>query len=161
MGAVRGTARVRWLSLFEMEPVLSVVLVTGVVSGMGLMAAGFIVGTLVERVDVGYRIQAISIPRLVQADLHRVGLPDFWSRLLIDLGFSILLVTPYARLVVTWLYLAFVKHRWRYAVYTSIVLVLLGIVLFSDVVVAPDVSGFPIRVYLGTTRVRLLLVIPP
>ena len=141
---MKNVDRVRWLSKFDIEPLLSSILRTGMFISVGLMAAGWGIARTVARTDPGYRIQAISIPRLIQADLHRFGSADFWFRLLIDLGFSILLITPYARLVVTWLYLAFVKHRWRYAVYTSVVLVLLGVVLFSDIVMAPGLGKLSI-----------------
>ncbi len=142
---MKNVGRVRWLSKFDMEPLLSSILMAGMFISVGLMAAGWVIARTVARTDPGYRIQAISIPRLIQADLHRFGSTDFWVRLLIDLGFSVLLITPYARLVATWLYLAFVKHRWRYAAYTGVVLVLLGVVLFSDIVTAPGLSKLSLR----------------
>jgi len=140
---MKNVNRVRWLSRFDMEPLLSSILMAGMFVSVGLMTAGWMIARTAVRADPEYQIQAISIPRLIQADLHRFGSPDFWFRFLIDLGFSVLLVTPYARLVVTWLYLAFVKHQWRYAIYTSVVLVLLGAVLFSDVVLAPGMRNRP------------------
>lgn len=146
---MKNLGRVRWLSKFDMEPLLSSILTAGMFISVGLMGAGWVIARTVARTDPGYRIQAISIPRLIQADLHRFGSTDFWFRFLIDLGFAILLITPYARLVATWLYLAFVKHRWRYAVYTSIVLVLLGMVLFSDIVLAPGLGQLSMRQFLS------------
>lgn len=132
---MKNVARVRWLSRFDMEPLLSSILITGLSIGVVLMAAGWIVGR-VTHMDMDYGIRAISIPRLIQADLRRFSLPDFWPRLLIDLGYSFLLITPYVRLVATWSYLAFVKHRWRYAVYTGVLLVLFTLVLFSDIILS-------------------------
>ena len=137
---MKDVQRVRWLSRFDMEPLLSWVLIGGMLTSVISIMAGLAVGTFIEGGEAGYRIVAISIPRLIQADVGRFGSPDFWSRFLIDLGFSILLITPYLRLTVTWLYLALVKNRWRYALYTSVVLVLLGLVLFSDIVMSPGFS---------------------
>ena len=130
---MKNVARVRWLSRFDMEPLLSMILLIGLFIGVVLMAAGWMIGR-VTHTDMDYGIQAISIPRLIQADLRHFSFRDFQPRLLIDLGYSFLLITPYARLVVTWSYLAFVKHRWRYAVYTGALLVLFTMVLFSDLI---------------------------
>ncbi len=129
--------RVRWLSKFDMEPLLGFILTAGMLISIGLMASSWAIAQLITRTNPGDKIRASSIPQLLQADLHRFGSPDFWVRFLADLGFSVLLITPYSRLVVTWLYLGFIKHRWRYAVYASIILVLLGIDLFSDFVLVP------------------------
>ena len=137
---MRNIARIRWLSRFDMEPLLSSVLAGGTLISVGLMVAGLVVAKAVNQGNAEYRIQAVGIPALLEGDLHRAGSPDFWHRLLVDLGFSVLLITPYARLTMTWLYLAFVKRRWRYAIYTSAVLFLLGMVVFSDMTVSLGVG---------------------
>lgn len=134
-------ARVKWLSGFDLEPLLSAVLSGGMLISVGLMITGLMVSRVIGPGDIVYQIHAISLPRLLQADLRRVGSQEFWGRFLIDLGFSVLLLTPYVRLVITWLYLAFVKSRWRYAAYTSVILVLLTLMMFSDVVLAPGIGG--------------------
>lgn len=138
---MKNVARIRWLSKFDMEPLLGSVLTTGMLLSLILMGAGLLVGKVFEKVPMEYQIQAISIPRLIEADIDRYGSSDFWSRLLVDLGFSVLLITPYARLFMTWLYLVFVKRRFKNAIYTSIALIFLGLVLFSDIVLAPSARG--------------------
>ena len=148
---MKNVNRIRWLSRFDMEPLLGFVLMTGMFLGMGLILAGFMVNRIFEKATVEYQIRAASIPRLILADLGRTSSADFRSHLLADFGFSILLITPYARLFVTWLYMVFVKRRWKSAIYTSIALVLLGIILFSDVVVASDAGHR--RWYLFKTKV--------
>ena len=138
---MKDVARVRWLSKFDMEPLLSTVLVGGMLISMSLIIAGLVVGGLTKQIFVEYRIQAVSIPRFLKADLHRIGSPDFWYRLLIDLGFSILLITPFVRLVVTWLYFTLIKRRWMYAICTAIVLLLLGLDIFTYVEFLPIISS--------------------
>ncbi len=133
-------ARVRWLSKFDMEPLLSAVLLGGMMTGIGLIIAGLVVGGLTRQAVLEYRIRAASIPRFLEVDLQRVGAPDFWQRFLIDLGFSIVLITPFLRLVVTWLYFAVVQRRWIYVVYTAMVLLLLGMDMFTDVEFFPVIS---------------------
>lgn len=138
---MKNVARIRWLSRFDMEPLLGSVLTTGMLLSLILMGAGLLVGKVFEKAPMAYQIQAISVPQLIKSDFCRQRSPDFWSRLLVDLGFSILLITPYVRLFVTWLYLVFVKRQFKSAIYTSIALVFLGLILFSDIVAAPLSNG--------------------
>ena len=138
---MKNVQRVKWLSRLDMEPLLGAVLRGGMLLSVTLMAAGLLAGRAAQPKVVEYGIHAISIPRLLRADLSRAGSNDFWHHLLVDLGFVALMITPYARLTLTWVYLILVKKRWRYAVYTSIVLFLLAIVMFSDVVLSPGISG--------------------
>jgi len=133
-------ARVRWLSKFDMEPLLSAVLIGGMVIGVSLIIAGLVIGGLTGPALLEYRIHAVSIPRFLEIDLQRVGAPDFWQRLLIDLGFSIILITPLLRLVVTWLYFMVTQRHRIYAVYTAIVLLLLGLDMFTDVEFFPIIT---------------------
>ncbi len=138
---MKNVAHIRWLSKFDMEPLLGSVLATGILLSVLLLAAGLWIGKFLEHVPLAYQIQAISIPRLIQSDLCRQAAPNFWSRLLVDLGFSVLLITPYVRLFVTWLYLVFVKRQFKNSIFTSIALIFLGLVLFSDIIVAASSSG--------------------
>ena len=139
---MKNVQRVKWLSQLDMEPLLGAVLRVGMLLSVSLMAAAWVVARTVPSENISYEIHAISVLQLLQVDLNRMGSPDFWYRFLVDLGFSILMITPYARLMLTGLYLIFVKKHWRYAAYTSISLLLLGIVMFSDVVLSPGLSGF-------------------
>ena len=136
---MKNVERVRWLSRFDVEPLLSGTLRTGTIISIGLMIAA-LAAAGAEKVGAGYKIQAVGIPRLLQADLDRAGSPDFWYRFLADLGFSALLITPYVRLAIMWLYLAFVKKRRRYALYTSAILLLLAVVVFSDFALSAGIS---------------------
>ena len=137
---MRNIARVKWLSRLDMEPLLGAVLRGGALLSVIFITGGLLVGRATPGA-VEYEIHAISIPRLLQTDLSRFGSSDFWHHLLVDLGFVTLMITPYARLVLTWIYLVLVKKRWRYAAYTGVVLFLLAVVMFSDVVLSPGISG--------------------
>lgn len=129
---MKNVVRIRWLSRLDMEPLLSAILTGGMLLSAGLMVAGLIAARGIPGGVAPYKIHAVGIPQLLQGDLHRAGSSDFWHRLLVDLGFSVLLITPYLRLTLTWLYLAFVKRRLRYAFYTGPILIFLAIVVFSD-----------------------------
>ena len=137
---MKNVARVKWLSRLDMEPLLSAILGGGMLLSVGLLSAslwlGHASGAILE-----YGIHAISLPRLIQGDLRCSGSPGFAPHVLIDLGFAALLISPYARLVVTFLYLCLIKNRWKYAVYTGLTLVLLGIILFSDIVLSSGLTG--------------------
>lgn len=138
---MKNVARVKLLSRLDMEPLLSVVLRGGALLSVALLVAGLLAGRADRPAVSEYEIRAISIPRLLQTDLSRFGSNDFWHHFLVDLGFVTLMITPYARLILTWFYLVLVKKRWRYAAFTGVVLLLLAIVMFSDVVLSPGISG--------------------
>ena len=138
---MKNVARVKLLSRLDMEPLLGAVLRGGALLSLLFMTVGLLAGRAAQPARTGYEIHAISIPRLLQLDLQRAGSPDFWHHFLIDLGFVTLMITPYARLILTWLYLILVKKRWRYAAYTGVVLLFLTAVLFSDIVLFPGIRG--------------------
>ena len=142
---MKNVARVKLLSRLDMEPLLSAVLRGGALLSAAFLVAGLLVGRAARPADQPavseYEIHAISIPRLLQTDLSRFGSNTFWHHFLVDLGFVTLMITPYARLILTWFYLVLVKKQWRYAAFTGVVLLLLAIVMFSDVVLSPGISG--------------------
>ncbi len=138
---MKNVARVKWLSRLDMEPLLSAILGGGMLFSIGLLLSGLLLHRASGTAEVEYGIHAISLPRLIQGDLRRFGSPDFLSHLMVDLGFAALLITPYARLAVTSLYLCLLKNRWKYVVYTGFTLFLLGVILFSDIVLSSGISG--------------------
>ncbi len=138
---MRDVARVKWLSKFDMEPLLSAILMRGMFISAGLIIAGLVVGGLTGQVAVEYRIRAVSIPRFLEADLHRFGSPDFWYCFLVDLGLAVLLTIPFLRLVMTWFYFVSIKRHWIYVICTAIVLLLLGLDMFTDVEFFPMISS--------------------
>ena len=130
---MKNVARIKWLSSFDMEPLVSAILQNGMLIGAGLIAASVVIERM-EPAGTGHVLQAFSIPTLILADLQRYGTPHFWSRLLLDTGIAVLMVTPFLQLCVSMLYFTFVDLNWKCALCTGIILVVLTIVLFSRLV---------------------------
>ncbi len=132
---MKSVARIKWLSSFDMEPLISAILQNGMLLSAGLVAASLVIDKVGRQRQVAeHVIQAVSIPVLISADLHRFWSPDFWSRLLMDSGVAVLLITPYVQLCVTTLYFTLVESRWTYALYAGITLAVLTAILFTTLI---------------------------
>ena len=125
--------RALWLARFDIEPLLSATLRNGMVISLSLIAASLAVLWFGKNPgDFGPPLHAQSIPALILADLSLTSSPAFWPMLLVHLGVAVLLLTPYARLVITLLYFMFVEPSWKRALFTGSVLVILTLILFTN-----------------------------
>lgn len=133
---MKNIARIKWIASFDIEPLLSSILRIGTVLSMTLIIASLAVhqwgGEANE--NFGPNLQAKSIPAFIAIDLRQYGLPGFWTRFLLHLGVSGLLLTLYGRVLASLMYFAVIERSWKHAIFTAIVLVLLTLGLFTDVV---------------------------
>jgi len=134
---MRKTARAEWLSRFDMENLLSSILRNGALISIGLISASVLLRWFEkdQGVSLGRSIQAVSVPALLSADFPRVASRGTYpSTLLMHLGLSMLLLTPYLRVVASTMYFAFVERNWKYVLFSSLVLILLTITLLTNLV---------------------------
>ena len=125
--------RIKWLAGFDMEPLLSSIFLYGTILSVLLISSALVIhlrnGGM--PINLGVSFHARSIPQLLINDLNRFERPHFWPQFLLHLGFSILLLTPYFRLVASMVYFGWIEKSWKHAAFTGFVLVLLMIGLFT------------------------------
>ncbi len=125
--------RARWLASFDAEPFLSAILRNGTLMSMGLVVAGLVVRWAGKfQTDLGPNLRAKSIPQLILADIHSIGSLDIWPRLLVHLGVSVLLLTPYARVIASMVYFTWVESDRKHALLAAFILAVLSILLLTD-----------------------------
>lgn len=131
---MKDVAWIKWIASFDMEPLLSSVLKIGTGVSMALFAASLALHQWAGKAESGFgpNLQAKSVPLLILADLGQFDSPGFWSRLLLHLGVSVLLLIPYVRLLVSMIYFAWIERSWKHVVFTGFVLIIMTIGLFTN-----------------------------
>ena len=128
-------ARAKWIASFDMESLISSILRTGMLISMSLTLLSLVPGWLEKgQVDFGPNMKAKSIPLLILADFQQIHVPGFWPRLLMHLGFAVLLLTPFVRVVASLVYFTLVERSPKQALFTTFVLVILTIILLTNLV---------------------------
>jgi uncharacterized membrane protein len=115
----------------NMDLLVGYVLIVGVLSSLGLLAAGLVwhwSSTGTPRLD--YELAGTTVFLLVLADVHQLAVGAWRPRLLVNLGLAVLLLTPYTRVLASMLYFAWVERNWKYTAFTGFVLVTLTYSLF-------------------------------
>ncbi len=78
-----------------------------------------------------YSLQGRSIAGFLSSELSEWRLGHLRPRLFINLGLALLLMTPYARVIVSFFYFVFGERNAKYAVFTAIVFSVLTYSLFG------------------------------
>jgi uncharacterized membrane protein len=115
----------------NMDLLVGYVLIIGVLSSLSLLAAGLVwhwSSTGTPRLD--YDLAGTTVFHLVVTDVRELAAEAWRPRLLVNLGLAVLLLTPYARVLASVLYFAWVEHDWKYTAFTAFVLVTLTYSLF-------------------------------
>ena len=129
---MKHVTRLKWLATFDIEPLISGILRTGILLGVGLVLASVAVQWEQPRQAFLPSIQARSLPSLIVADLRHLHVLGV-SRLLLDLGIGVLMLTPYARLLVSLMYAIWAERQWQHAFFTGFVLIMLTVLVLTDV----------------------------
>ena len=124
--------RAQWLARFDLEPLVSVILRNGTLLGVGFILASLLARRLGPSTDFGPHPHTTSLPKLLIEDWHRYAAAGLWARPLLDAGVVAILATPYLRLWASLVYFVWVEPRWRQALFTGMVLVILTLILFTD-----------------------------
>ena len=116
---------------FDMESLVGYILLIGVLLSVALLVVGFIwrwarVGTL----RFEHSIAGMNFFEFILSTLRQTASHAFRPRLFLNMGIWILMLTPFARVLVSVFYFAFVEHNWKYTLFTGFVLSVLTYSLF-------------------------------
>lgn len=132
---MRPVDRARWLARFDMEHLVSAILRNGMLISMGLVLAGLVLQWWRRETGIlAPVLQAESLPALILRNLPRIREVGAWPSVCIHLGISVLLLTPYLRVLASLIYFVQVERSWKHALFTGIVLALLTITLLTTLV---------------------------
>ncbi len=127
--------RMKWIATFDMEPLISAILIWCLVVSMLFICAGLL-SVKVFNLSSGFgsNLLARSLPVLVAMDFKEIPHLESWPQLLIHFGFCLLLIMPYARLLTSFFYFLVIERDWKHAAFTGFIVVLLSLGLFSQVI---------------------------
>ena len=117
-------SRVKWRANFDMENLVGLILQNGMLLSVGLVMIGlFLQWGINGSFNFQEPLHGDNILSFVRTDIHRAATQKTFSTLLIHLGIAVLILTPYVRLLVSFFYFAYVERDWRYAFFSSLVVV--------------------------------------
>ena len=115
----------------DIESIVGWLLLGGVVLSMLLLIAGLAWHWVVTgRLTFEYTITGMNLYQFLFKDVRDIATMPARPRLLLNLGIAVLLLTPYARVLVSMCYFAFVERNWKYTCFTGFVLGVLTYSLF-------------------------------
>lgn len=126
--------RAQWLARFDLEPLVSAILRNGMLLGVGCIVASVVAQWIGGVTDLGPPPHTTSLSKLLLEDWRQYGRHGSWARPLLDAGVAAVLVTPYVRVWASFVYFIWVERRWRQALFTALVLVILTLILFTDLI---------------------------
>lgn len=114
----------------RMEDMIGYLLLAGVIVSITLLVAGMGWSWLrTGSATLDYQLRGTTLFSLLVRDLRALaGKPQ--PSLLINLGIVALLLTPYLRVLVSFVYFAAVLRNWKYSLFTGFVLAVLTYSLF-------------------------------
>jgi uncharacterized membrane protein len=116
---------------FDMEIIVGYILLGGVLVSMTLVTAGLIWHWIATgELGLDYSIGGMNLFEFVLADVRQVAADAVRPRLLVNLGIAALMLTPYARVLASMLYFAFVERNGKYTLFTGFVFSVLTYSLF-------------------------------
>ena len=125
-GPVQATVR-QW----EMDVLVGRILQAGVLLSLALIAAGMAWFWLrTDRLGLSYHLAGMNLFEFVVREVGEVAHGAVRPRLLVNLGITILMLTPLARVMASVVYFAVYMKDWKYTVFTSFVLAVLTFSLF-------------------------------
>lgn len=116
---------------FDMESVISYVLVVGVTASLVLLLAGTVVLSFEQRrLALDFSLPKSNLFQFISLTVAALFGGPFTARTIIDLGVIILMLTPYTRVLFSVFLFAFVERNLKYTLFTLFVLAVLTISLF-------------------------------
>lgn len=115
----------------DMDRLIGYLLLYGVLLSMGLIMAGLawrFVRTGGFSLD--YQISGMNLFQFVVEEFKLALHIEFRPRLLVNLGISVLMLTPFLRVAASVVYFMGILKNWKYTLFTMIVLVVLSYSLF-------------------------------
>ena len=116
----------------DMEMLVGSILLMGVILSTALLASGVAWHWFTTRnFTITYSLNGIRFPQLLIGSISALFTGRITTELLAGLGLALLMMTPYLRVLVSFLYFALVERNWKYALFTVFVLSVLTYSLFS------------------------------
>jgi uncharacterized membrane protein len=114
-----------------MDALVGYVLLIGVVLSVALVAAGLVWRWLrTGQVGIEYQLAPQNLAEFLAGEIRHVVGGEFRPRLLVSLGITTLLLTPYLRVLASLLFFTLAEHNWKYSAFTGFVLAVLTYSLF-------------------------------
>lgn len=115
----------------EMDVLVGYILLGGVLLSLVLIASALLwKWTTTRDISFDYQIQGMNLFELVKDEFRRAAHGAIRPRLLITMGITVLLLTPYLRVVASMFYFMTALKNWKYTLFTSVVLLVLTFSLF-------------------------------
>jgi uncharacterized membrane protein len=115
----------------RMDVVIGTVLMGGVLlSALLVLAALAWHWAQTGHLGAEYQIAKLNLFEFLREAIRQIVAGTFRPRLLMNLGFGALLLTPYVRVLASLLFFALVERNWKYSVFTGFVLSVLTYSLF-------------------------------
>jgi uncharacterized membrane protein len=114
-----------------MDALVGYVLLGGVMLSVVLIVAGLVWHWIkAGHFGVEYTIAKMNLFEFVTQEIHELVAGQFRPRLLVSLGIAALMLTPYLRVLASFLFFALVERNWKYSAFTGFVLAVLTYSLF-------------------------------
>jgi uncharacterized membrane protein len=115
----------------EMETTVGYILLSGVLLSIALIVVGLIWHLLrTGELQLGYSIVGLNLFQFVLQDVRQLGSGAVRPRALVSMGIAVLMLTPYARVMVSTVHFAFIERNWKYTLFTGFVFAILTYSLF-------------------------------
>ena len=126
-----GLQSTRRRSRVDIEMLVGLILLVGLLASVALILSGLVwnwraTGNL--RLD--YSMGGMNLFRFTLNELRLLTRGTVSPRMVISLGITVLLLTPYVRVLASMLYFAIAEHDIKYSCFTGFVLVILSYSLF-------------------------------
>lgn len=114
-----------------MEALLGKVLLLGVLASLAMTIAGLVWQAIApEHGEFERPIAGVNLYQFIMESVRALAAGELRPSLMIDLGITIMLLTPYARVLASMVYFAFADRNPKYTVFTGFVLGVLTYSLF-------------------------------
>jgi uncharacterized membrane protein len=116
---------------FDMESLVGYILLTGVLLSVALLVVGFVWHWVrVSNLRFEHSIVGMNFFEFILSTLRKMASQAFRPRLFLNMGIGVLMLTPFARVLASVFYFAFVERNWKYTLFTGFVLSVLTYSLF-------------------------------
>ena len=115
----------------DMDVLVGYILQTGVLLSLTLITAGLLWAWFrTGRLGVNYPITGVNLFQFVVGEARLAAQGTIRPRLLVNLGITALMLTPFLRVAASVVYFMAVLRNWKYTLFTAIVLAVLTYSLF-------------------------------
>ncbi len=116
---------------FDMEIVISYVLITGVVISLILLVAGTAAYAIAHHsLALAYSLPQVNLYAFISLTFVHLFTGVFTAKDVINLGIIALMLTPYVRVLFSAIYFGAIEHNMKYTLFTTFVLTVLTYSLF-------------------------------